>query len=324
MKSEKLNLLRWSALLLSILSFIWVAGCSKNNQDIVGPQANSGNNQAIEQIVLNDPSITSFEPNYNEEDAMSFALGKVATAIYPLSVGQHMYDVSRDFTVTYKGDTAYGKLTKTFKGVLIIAGSYTKPAAGKPGIDTVITKDFTTTITRNVKLLRVGDTTKTDDGWKIIATSLPEGGTLTSNVNITKMTLFMPDGDTLSITSPKDYYLYRQPGKWKQMPSINRNSRLTVRVELTSAYADTDFVTITHGAVYDNFKRGMHREKVKFHLVSSTPQNGVYNKIYEATWTTKQFMGYFHAVVNAYPKGAIFDDAAKVETDSWGLPYIVK
>lgn len=326
MKSEKLNFLRWTALLASVVSLIWLSGCSKDNS-IVDPGTGGGSSvqQALQKIAENDEAVASFAPNYNEDDAMSFALGKVNTAVYPVHVGQKMLVVNTTFESNVIGDTAYGKLTKEFKGVLIIAGSYTKSADGKVKIDTIITKNFNTTITRRLKYIKVDSTENPEKNWKVVAVSLPEGGTLTSGIKIAKLTLAVPDSSSFVITSPNDFYLAKQPGKNRHMPFISRSKAgLTMRVEIVSAYADTDFVTLTHGAALDGFGRGMHRAKIKFHLISSTPEGSNFRKVYEAAWSTHQYMGYFHAVVNAYPKASINDDKAAVEVSSWGVPYAIK
>ena len=91
-------------------------------------------------------------------------------------------------------------------------------------------------------------------------------------------------------------------------------------MELTSAYADTDFVTLTFGA--DRF--GMHRTKKKFELISSTQNGNVYDKVYEQTYRTHQYVGFYHAIINAMPKQVVFDDATPVEMESWGVPYFVR
>ncbi len=162
------------------------------------------------------------------------------------------------------------------------------------------------------------------NGWRIVAMSLPEGGTLTDNITIQKVTVFLPSGDTLSISSPNDYYITREPGGhhgfMHMLPSLNWNQEVTVRVELQSAYADTDFVSLTYGAI-----RGgeHHRAKKKFELISETFDGTSYTKIYEQTWQTRQSHGWKHAIINAVPKQVAFDDSAPVEENTWGIPYKV-
>ena len=302
--------------LLALASFF--AGC----QDAATVQTNeeiTTNQQALEKLVDEDSALVSFEANYNEDGEMEI-LNKINTDIYPFRVGHKMRLVNRTISVTFDGDTAYGLVTNTFEGVLFIKGSY-DPNATIP--DTLIRKVFSSVITRNVVFVKIANTEFPARNWRIAAISLPEGGTQSPNIDITKFTAFLPNGDTLVINSPNEYYLVRNWNfwwRWHHVPLIERSGEVLLRVELNSAYADTDFVTLTFGA--DRF--GMHRTKKKFELVSSNPNGNLYEKVYEQTFMTHQFPGFFHAVINAMPKQVVFDDATPVEMESWGIPYFVK
>ncbi len=74
---------------------------------------------------------------------------------------------------------------------------------------------------------------------------------------------------------------------------LHLNQLVKIQVEVKSAYADTDFVTLTYGADL----KGSHRAKKRFELVSSTPDgNGLYTKVYEQSYTANPFRGFFHAL----------------------------
>lgn len=272
--------------------------------------------EAMIRLADEDSSIASFEPNYNEEDAMSF-LGKTEASIYPFRVGHRVRLVNRNMDINVVGDTAYGTLTKTFEGTLIIAASYN---SGATAPDTIIRKPFTSVFTQKLIFVRIANTRFPYRNWRIAAVSLPEGGVLSPNINIQKLTALLPNGDTLVINSPNSYFLSRGLGWWRQIPFIGQNQPTTIRLEIYSAYADTDFVTLTYGAIIN----GLHRAKKKFVMTSSVSSGNGFLKIYEQTFTTHQFAGYYHAVVNAFPKQVIFDDATPVETESWGFPYFVR
>lgn len=263
-----------------------------------------------------DSAIASFEPNYNEEDVMSF-LGKTETEIYPFKVGHRVRLVNRNLDVHFVGDTAYGTMTKTFEGTLIIAGSYN---SGATQPDTVVKKPFTSVITRKIIFVKINNTHFPFRNWRIAAISLPEGGVLSPNIDIQMLTVFLPNGDTLVINSPNNYFLSRGFGWWRQLPIIGKNQSTTLRLEVYSAYADTDFVTLTYGAD----KKGLNRAKRKFVLVSSSPSGSGYAKVYEQTYTAHQFVGHYHAIITAFPKQVIFDDATPVESESWGVPYFIR
>jgi len=302
--------------LLGLLTFF--AGCQ--NEMTVEPQDSdepTTNQTALEKIVDQDSSLASFEENYNEDGLMDF-MGKTNTAIYPFRVGHKMRLVSRNLDIEYDNDTtATGTLTKTFEGILFIAASY--DSLGEVA-DTVIEKPFTSTITRKLIFKKVANTDYPFRNWKIAAISLPEGGTQSPNIDITKLTIFLPGGDTMVVESPNDYFLRRAQGWWRQIPLLRRGESVTLRVELFSAYEEDDFVTLTFGA--DRF--GHHRAKRKFELVSSTSVGGGFEKIYEQTYTSNQFPGHYHAIINAMPQQVVYDDATPVEIESWGIPYFVR
>jgi hypothetical protein len=315
-----INLIRghlFSLLFVGIILF--VVGCQDNSIEPTTAQT-STDKQAVVDAINSDSLLASFDPSFNEDGAITY-LNKTQAEIKPFKVWQKMQLVNKVVDVTYNADTAYAHITKTFNGTLFIASSYDSSAT-RP--DTIIQKSFTSVITRNAILVKIAKEDTTKNHWVVKAISLPEGGTPESNINITKLTVFLPNGDTLSISSPNDYYLVRKWGwfwwKWHNVPVIQRDRDVKIQVELTSAYADTDFVSLTFGA--DRF--GYHRCKKRFDLVSSTDNGGVYDKVYEQTFRADYYPGFFHAIINALPKQVIFDDSASVESNTWGVPYYIK
>lgn len=308
-------------LLLFFTALLFMSACN-NQEAIVNIEDTVADKDALLKLVDEDETIQSFEPNYNEEDAMDF-LGKTNTLIYPVRVGQRMRAVSRALEVSFEGDSAFGVITSVFEGRLFIAASYDPFNWGDSNIvDTVIVKDFTTTVTRGILFKKVADTQDPIKNWKIAAVSLPEGGTLTDNIKIRKITVFLPSGDTLEITSPNQYFLSREPGMTPHhlLPTLNRNQEVLVRVEIASVYADTDFVTLTYGAYRGGEK---HRAKRKFEFVSQEFDGALYYKVFEQIWVTRQAPGWKHAIINAVPYQVVKDDAAPVEQNTWGVPYRV-
>ena len=118
------NLLRRYFLPFLLLGLIAVFfGCQ--DEMVVDPiQTEPTTDQgALEKIVDEDSVLTSFDFNYDEEGLMDF-LGKVNTDIYPFRVGQKMRLVNRTLSIDIQDTIAYGTLTKTFEGLLLIAASY--------------------------------------------------------------------------------------------------------------------------------------------------------------------------------------------------------
>jgi len=208
-------------------------------------------------------------------------LGKVNTTIYPFRVGQKMRLVNRTLSIDFQDTIAYGTVTKTFEGLLLIVASYDS-SANEP--DTLIEKSFTAVVTRNLIFKKVRNTPYPRRNWVLAAISLPEGGTQSPNIDIQMMTIFLPNGDTLTIDSPNNYYLRRGWGWWRNVPIILSGDSVKVRVELFSNYQEDDFVTLTWGA-----NRWIkHRVKRLFELVSSTPNGNGFDKVYEQTFRTHQ------------------------------------
>ena len=270
---------------------------------------------ALEKIVDEDSALTSFDYNYNEDGLMDF-LGKVDTEIYPFRVGHKMRLVNRNLNINFQDTIAYGTLTKTFEGILFIAATY-DPNGIEP--DTIIKKPFTAVVTRNIIFKKIANTPYPMRNWIIAAISLPQGGTQSPNIDLMKLTAFLPNGDTIQVDSPNDYYVTWRFGWWRQIPVLHRGESVMLRVELFSAYEEEDFVTLTYGA--NRFHN--HRAKKIFELVSSTPSGNGWEKVYEQTYTTHQFPGFYHAVINAMPRQVVFDDATPVESEAWGIPYLV-
>lgn len=300
-----------------IILLIFFVGCKENT---VEPTVSSFTDKAaITDILLSDSLLTTFEPNYNEDGTLNF-LSKTTAEINPLKVWHKMKLVNKNVDVTFSADTAYAKITNTFDGTLFILASYNQSATIP---DTLIKKSFTSVITRNAILTKIAKTDNPEKNWIISAISLPMGGTQSSDISITKVTVFLPNEDTLVISSPNDYYLIRKWGhwwRWHNVPVIPKNREVKVRVELTSAYQNDDYVSLTFGA--DRF--GFDRTKKLFDLVSSEQDGGIYNKVYEQTFRSNLFPGFFHAIINAMPKQVVNDDSTPVELDSWGMPYFVK
>ena len=59
-------------------------------------------------------------------------------------------------------------------------------------------------------------------------------------------------------------------------------------------------------------------------LVSEEFNGEYYTRTFQAEWVSRPNRGPKHAIINAVPKQVIFDDETEVESNSWGIPYIVK
>ena len=314
---------KWMGRLVSLftaVTFLFLIGCQDSVMDSQDNTEPSTDKEAMVKIADEDSSISSFDEAFNEEDLLDFGIGKIQTQIYPFKVWHRAHLINRNLVVDIQGDTAYATLTKNFEGTLFIKASYDSSAT-EP--DTTIQKVFNATFTRKLIFVKVASTPRPFLNWRLAAVSLPEGGAISPNIDIEKLTIYLPNGDTLEINSPNDYYLVRHHGWfnwWRDIPVIPRNDSVRVQVELFSAYENEDFVTVTFG----RNRFGGEKHKRRFELVSSAQVAGGYDKVYEQTFRTLAFPGFFHAVIDALPQQVVFDDAAAVESSVWGIPYFVK
>ncbi|MEG8946130.1 hypothetical protein [Rosettibacter firmus] len=328
---------------LSMLAIIIFSLIACDDKNLITEPESSNLKSALEKITYSDEALNSFIPNYNEEQALSLVSSQLGKTLYPIKVGHVVNLKERTLQIDYGTDTALGLLTLKFEGDLIIIGSFTDNNKSIP--DTVVKKPFTSIITRKIKYARIDSTGDNLVDWKVVGSSLPAGGTETSNIEITKVTLKTLDGKTVTITSPNDFFfdfgrgygLLRDTsntnmhnsgngkhGKVKMndlMPFLGRKQPVTVTVEVKSIYEKPDFLTLTHGAMVN---AGMYRTKEKFELKDTQFDGTYYIRTYEKTWVTHLHPGFMHAVINLLPDNSITDTDFQVEEKTWGIPYAVK
>lgn len=336
---------------LALIALI-ASGC-KDQESIVGfdnePMTDM---EAIQKLAAEDETLQSFDLNYNEDGTPKSILGKVSSEVYPVHFGQKMVLINRDLNIVIDGDSASGVLTKTYEGTLFISASLDEFNWGDLNIvDTIIEKSFISVVTQNVKFekspgVRSGNggnngygdgdgdgdcenLNECDDeynGWRIVSTSLPVGGTNGDNIYITNLTFYLPNDDTLSINDPSSYFVDREKGpkgikQHRQMPSLAKFEEVKLSIEIKSKFEDPDYLSISYGA---SVSAPLASEKRLLDLVSSEFDGQYYTKVYEETFRTKNVSGNNHAVITAIPKQVVHDSEAEVEEISWGLPYKVR
>ena len=298
--------------------------------------------QAFLKLADKSPSVASFTPNYNEEEAMaiSSSLGK---DFYPIKVGQQLAKTDENLTLVKDSVTASGTLVQQYDGKLIIAGTFQPPTYGiRTRVDTIIEKPYSTTITRQIHYERIDSTGNDTLDWKVVGISLPAGGTGGDDISIQKLTLASQDS-TITVDDPNTYFFdvgndndnnldndienfkagYNGSILWKNWRQLftwfKGNQAVTLTVEILSSSSDPDVVTLTYGAMMD----GKYRTKEKFDLISTTPDGILYRKVYQTHWKTHQFPGRRHAVINALPRNVVYDSDSTVVEKTWGIPYKV-
>ncbi len=338
-----------SLFLLSIIFAVVLSSC-KDPLNINDPQfANSSETQKFLKIAETSSSVSSFTPNYSEEQAMTLA-GTMGKGLYPVRIGQKMKLVDKNLTLVKDSTTAVGTLVQTFEGTLTIEGSFQQPTIGiRSHVDTTVQKSFSSTITRKIQFKKVANTGNDTLDWKVNAISLPNGGTTGDNIQIVKIILTTQDGTEVVIEDPNAYFFkvgkengghdndvednddkdnhgleagseFKEHGWGNLLTWYKKNQPVKLTVEVLSKSSDPDFLTVTYGAMMN----GNTGTKEKFDLVSSTQVGLSYKKVYERRWYTNSNATRMHAVINALPRSVVYDTETSVEEKTWGIPYRVK
>ncbi|MBI9072069.1 MAG: hypothetical protein JEY94_10750 [Melioribacteraceae bacterium] len=296
-----------------ILSVILLSACQEN-ESVTSQNSGSTDIDVFQKIIAEDELLESFEANY-EDDAMLNSLAKFDEEITPINIRRKIVSRERELELTVSEDeqTATGVAIKTITGILYIK------AETEDGNSSFIEKSFTSIVTRNLEFEKYANSDNPEKNWRIIKMSLAEGSTGSENIEITKLTLFMPDNSIIEIDSPNDYYLERIIGKRNQVPKLKQRENITVKVEVKSVYEGDDYLCLNYGAT----KNGLRRAKQKFELLETTRFGEYFNKVYEATYTTNKTKGKKHAVVNLISNLTLHDSESVIESNSWGIPYIV-
>jgi hypothetical protein len=313
----------------ALLGLVLAGGCQKD--DVVNPVTDqppagvTNETTAMQSMAVNDQFVQNDEQTFNDAEVAPGDYGnfdKVLADITPLRYGRFVTSVTRTVTVTVDSSdtTATAVIDKNIVGVFKIR------AINGAGDTVTVEKPFNDASTRKVVFRRVGrDTEHYWKNWMPVSASLVQGGTVAPNntVNIVMVETFLPNGDSITVTDPTNYFLrYKWIAGWhrgrKDLPVLLPGQLIRTRVTVSSASADTDIVSLRFG--YDGF----HKRRAKFPIVSETNNgDGTYTRIYERTWSVNIHPGYFNAGVEAMTKGTVYDDQAPYSVSWWGIPYRV-
>lgn len=269
----------------------------------------------LKEIIESDPLFSSDQMLLNDPDAES--LGKAAAPIIPVAWGRRVTNATRTIDFVREGDTiVVATITHTITGEIKIAA---KDSPQDTTI-TIVTKPFTETTTRKVKVTRIARTDRPRDNWRIRETSAVSGGTGDAALTVNQLTAVVGQ-DTLVITDPLEFYLKLPAFTGRRMPSIGQNANIKVQFTVTSTESDTDFVFLHRPFQWLN-PSVFRPARVRMTLVSQTG-SGPFVRVYEHSWTG-HITGRHHFFVSALTRNSLFDDAAPWATKMWGIPYIVQ
>lgn len=309
-----------------------LAGCSKD--DVAGTDDDQGtapvgvNNEteAMKYYAAQDEFVKNDEATFTDDEMQPTdygTFGKIDAAITPLRWGRFVSTVTTNITVTVQtGDSlAIAHVEKTIEGTFRVRG------INETNDTVMVEKPFTDVSTRNVIFKRVRrDVRRYWLNWLPVASSLVDGGTIPPNntIDITQLQLFLPNGDTLTITDPNNYYFryrwtYLFTGGRKDVPELTPNQRVVMQATVVSAHADTDLVALRYGV------GTFQKRRMRMTLVSETfdPGTQLYTRIYQTPFLVHAHRGFFTAGVDAVSHETLFDDEAPYAVSWWGVPYRV-
>jgi len=306
----------FAVLLLGLSSTFWFTGCDKSSST----EPSVSDKDALSSIIADDALFSADNVLLNDGDPTTtsamYSLAKTSTAIIPHNWGRKIESFSRTIDFAAITDTtAQATVTHTMTGFLWIRGKYTSSDTAV----TTIKKPFTETTTRIVKFVRIARTDNPKRNWKISEMSAVKGGTAGSQITINEIRFYAGD-DTIIVTDPNTTFLKFAKGRGRFVPelSIDPNTPLRVQVTVTSTSPDSDFVTAHRPLWYMN--KWIYRAPML--LVSSNANgDGTFTRVYEHSWRGV-WMGRHNLLVSALTRSSIFDDAANVSSQIWGVPFI--
>ena len=307
------------------LGGLFIAGCTKHDGGPVsGSSGNLDEMQQIQTQALADPFVQSDQATFSDQSLQPTdygSLGKIDAPITPLRWARFISGVSSTVTTTIlPGDTtAVAHIVKTITGTFRIKGT-------EAGVDTIISKPFTDVATRNLLMRKVN---RVDTAvWRPAGTSLVEGQTTPPPANnaikITQVQVFSST-DTVTITDPTSFYLrYRwlpfHDGERKDCPELRGGDRVIIQATVVSASSDTDLVSLRYGF---GFALAIGRRQHMILISQTKNSDSTYTRVYQATWYSHFFTGFFNAGVDAVTRGTLYDDSLPYSASWWGIPYRV-
>jgi len=317
-----------------------IAGCQKDatGPSEAGPNGVTNEQDAMKYYALNDEFVTNDEVTFQDAavenfEYGTFSLGKTDAAIIPVRWGRFITGVTKTVTTTVApGDTiSYTIVEKTTTGVLKIRGKML------PADTTLveIQKPFVDVSKRNIIFKRVArERNRFWLNWVPVASSLVAGGTAkpAPAIKIEKVQFVRAAGDTLTIVDPLKYYMrYKWLKMWaadtkEDVLELQGGNQVRMRVVVTSAEKDTDFVFLRYGFNLTD------RKRVPLECVFMNDNgDGTYTRVFQ-TYSARKIVapmmhfhrGFFHLNLDAMTRSTLFtDDVNKYSVTWWGVPYRV-
>jgi hypothetical protein len=321
-----------ASLLLIVSSLI---GCSEEAaitpSDDEAPGGATTESEAMKYFATSDEFVANDDITFGDEALEPTDAGmllQLNSSIIPISWGRFVDQVTvTTSTVIEDGDSvATVQVSKDITGTFRILAKYSETDT----TTILIEKPFTDHSVRNVLFKRVGrEVGRFWLNWVPVATSLVDGATVNPPadqvVNITELQLVKPNGDTITVTDPTNFYLrygwrfLKDDRAVEDVPQLFMNQVFSVRATVVSASPDTDLVVLKHG-----YSATTHNRTAMSLISQAENGDGTYTRIYEVSAAVRHQPGFFHAGVLVLTKKTLYDDdPANYSVNWWGVPYRV-
>lgn len=281
-----------------------------------------------EEEVLNDPEQNGFFREMNFDGAQ----------FTPIIIRRVVTSIDRTFSYEFENnDIVNVTMIRTIEAELRMRGT----VRGSDGVSMVI-KEFSETAERRAKFTRVSNTGIIEDDWKLTAISLMDGGTQEREFAIAHIKMEIRGGRTFDFTDPLDTYL--QIGNTDGgVPAANltqfRQSGFRLEITVESKNPDPETLFLRHGGVFAGGRTDapgyMRRARIPFES-EQEGANDLYVRTYVIDWTPfADFAGVvargsdiktgrLSAIVEVVSHDSFHDTAASVQTNYWGVPFIIQ
>jgi hypothetical protein len=304
-------------LLYLIPAALLAAGCSNNPAE---PDLNA-DREAIKKVIESDTEmfgVTGFDDNGAQPPSYDTDFSKITDYIEPLRFGRRGRPRLENVEVEFTSDTtAVVTVTHSFDGNFFILA---KDTSDENAVATLYKKEMKNLIYRKVKFKKVRDTGFDRLDWRITYVSMADGGSPETTLDLQKLVIDLPGTeDDIVVEDPLEYFFNRREG----LPMLSPGDTVKVFVTVSNT---NNFPPEPGETVLLRYKMDHRilRARRKFNDSGEYPDEVAGDGTYSGYWVIGHRRGVFHAAVDIFDNGTLYDDAAPYNSVFWAMPYRVR
>ncbi len=290
------------------------------------------------EVMLNDEFFRSEENILDDGDADEISKSGALPSddrIYPRRFGRIVASIEREFEYELRNDTlAVVTMIRTITGTFKILYATESIRLISNGI---VEKPLIETNKRRAMFLKVADTGIPENDWRMVAVSMVNGGTEERNFKITSVNIKFRSQDTPARYELPTEKFFRIGFGNRDIQRVdfdpNGNVRTGIEVTIVSSYTSSDEreeVFLRHGGgmqgpgASPGLRTGL-QNRARMALVSETDRgNGTYERTYATEWLPGLYRGKVSSIIEVLSNGTLHSSSAAVESNYWGVPFIVQ